>query len=237
MVGGEFHPAAPSVIRWSKRHPHMRLTTTLTAFVSGLLILTASAVQGQTASKAKPTSEGRVVEHAIVGTIQKVDAGAKTVVINTAQGTEEILRLTERTVVRAAEAVARPVSTAGRAADHAAATAALAGKEGSMAVVRYTAEGGEKVATLVEHVAASALRMTEGTVVRVADGGRTVVVKTAAGAEETFHFAEQGIVDGGRGVTDAAKFTGKELKAGGHVTVHYTESAGRKVAHLLKHVL
>jgi hypothetical protein len=39
----------------------------------------------------------------VVGTIQKVDAAGKTILVRTADGTEETLKLTDRTVVRSAE--------------------------------------------------------------------------------------------------------------------------------------
>ncbi len=181
------------------------------------------------------------VEHAIVGTIQKVDAGGKTVVIKTADGVVTVLKLTERTVVRSADAVgrgteaaARATGTAGREAAQAGATAALATKEGAEAIVRYTGEGAEKTAVFIEDVGKGTLKVIEGTVVRVGEGGRTVVLKTADGVEHVFDLAERGAVDTGKGLLIGADAVAKGVKVGTKVTVHYTEEAGTKIARLFK---
>jgi hypothetical protein len=177
----------------------------------------------------------------VAGTIQKVDAAGKTIVIRTADGTEETLKVTDRTVVRgvegagrAADTVGRPAGTAGKEAAHEVGAAALAGKEGTGAIVHYTGEGADKTATLVEHSANDTLKVADGTVVRIGEGAKTIVVKTAAGTEETFDVAGEAAVDTGRGVRKGAGAAGQELKEGEHVTVHYTEAGGRKVAHLFK---
>jgi hypothetical protein len=213
--------------------------------IVSLILLTTVAVlcgqstYGQTASTA-PRSTSQAAEHAVVGTIQKVDAAGKTIVVRTADGAEETLKLTDRTVVRGAEAAGRVADEAGRAAGtagraaHGVGAAALAGKEGTEAIVHYTGEGADKTATRVEHAAKGTLKMADGTVVRMGEGAKTVVVKTAAGTEETFYLAEEAAVDTGRGVRKAADAAGKGLTGGERVTVHYTEAGGRKVAHLFK---
>lgn len=209
-------------------------------FLTTVAVLCGQAAYGQTESTSA-RSTGQAVEHAVVGTIQKVDAAGKTIVIRTADGTEETLKLTERTVVRgaeavgrAAEALGRAAGTAGREAARGVGAAALAGKEGTEAIVHYTGEGADKAATLVEHVGKDALQVAEGTVVRIGEGGKTVVVKTAAGTEETFDLAEEAAVDTERGVQKGADAAARELTEGARVTVHYTEAGGRKVAHLFK---
>ena len=68
-----------------------------------------------------------------------------------------------------------------------------------------------------------ALKAGEVTVTSVDHAAKTVTVKTAEGAEETYHLT-------GR----AVKETGKGLDKGGKVTVYYTEDAGKKVAHFFK---
>ena len=203
-------------------------------------VLCGQSTYGQTAST-PPRSTGQAVEHAVVGTIHKVDAAGQTIVIRAADGTEETLKLTDRTVVRgaeaagrAAEAAGRAAGTAGREAAHGVGAAALAGKEGMEAIVHYMGEGADKTATVVEHAAKGTLKVVDGTVVRIGEGAKTVVVKTAAGTEETFHLAEEAAVDTGRGVRKVADAVGKELMGGERVTVHYTEAGGRKVAHLFK---
>lgn len=185
-------------------------------------------------------------ERATVGELKKVDDKAKTIAVKTADGAEEVFKVTEKTVVHGAEEGAKATATAGRdvamaAKDVAKMTAkgatkgakytALAGKEGAHVVVHYTVEAAEKTATVVEHLGAKTMKVAEGTIVRVDKGARIVAVKTADGAEEVFHVAERGVVDAAEGAVDFGKFVGK---AGERIVVHYPEEGARKVAHLIK---
>lgn len=52
----------------------------------------------------------------MAGTIHKVDAAGKTIVIRAADGTEETLKLTDRTVMRGVEEAGCAADTVGRAA-------------------------------------------------------------------------------------------------------------------------
>lgn len=162
---------------------------------------------------------GEKVEHALVGSIEKVDKGAKTLVVKTADGTEETLKLIDRTTVRGLKGAARATD--------------LAGREGEHVVVRYSVEGADKTALAVKRLGRATPKVAEGTVRSVGKGTRTVVVKTGDGAEETFHLADRAAVDSGEGVAEGSEFAGRE---GEHVTVYYTEEAGRKIAHFIKRI-
>ena len=203
-------------------------------------VLIGQSTYGQTES---PTSRntGQAAEHAVTGTIQKVDAAGKTIAIKTADGVEETVKLTDRTVVRDAERAGRATDTMGKVAGTAGqevargvGAAALKGKEGTDAFVLYTGEGADKTATLVEHASKGGLKILDGTVLRMGDDGKTVVVKTAAGIEETLQLSEEASVDTGHGIWTVVEAAGKDLKEGDRVTVHYTEAGSRKVAHLFK---
>jgi hypothetical protein len=52
-------------------------------------------------------------------------------------------------------------------------------------------------------------------------------VKTADGAEETYHIAD-------RAVRDTAKGVGEGTEKAAKMTVYYTEEGGKKVAHFFK---
>jgi hypothetical protein len=52
---------------------------------------------------------------------------------------------------------------------------------------------------------------------------KTVSVKTAEGAEETYHLTDR-----------AVKESGKGLEKAGKVTIYYTDEAGKKVVHFFK---
>jgi len=152
------------------------------------------------------------VASAVVATVKTVDKGTKTVVVKTGEGTEHTFRFIGRTVAHGAEATARGSKDAFEGM-----------KEGDEVVVHYTVKGAEKTAEEVDHVGKDGVKAGEVTVKSVDHAAKTVTVKTAAGAEETYHLT-------GR----AVKETGKGLDKGGKVTVYYTEDAGKKVAHFFK---
>jgi hypothetical protein len=160
---------------------------------------------------------GGKVEHALVGSIEKVDKESKTMVVKTADGTEETLRWTERTTVHGLKGTTKAVG--------------LAGREGEHVVVHYSVEGADKTALAVEHLGRATPRVAEGTIKTVGKGTRAMVVKTGDGTEETFHLAERATVDSGEGIARGSESIAKE---GEHVTVYFTEESGRKVAHVIK---
>ena len=156
------------------------------------------------------------VVSAVSGTVKKVDAGTKTVVVKTADGTEHTFHFIGRTSVQGADASAAGAKDAFHGV-----------KEGSEVVVHYTKKGTEETAEEIDHVGKDGLKVTEGTVSKIDRGGKTLVVKTADGTEETYRLTEHAAKDAGK---DVAKGTEKSAK----VTVYYPEAGGRKVAHFFK---
>jgi len=153
---------------------------------------------------------------AVEGTVSKVDEASKTVVVKTADGTEQTLHFVKRTSVRGGK------DTAAGAKD------AFHGlKEGSTVVVHYTVKGSEKTAVEIDDVGKEGLKATEGTVSRIDRGAKTIAVKTADGAEETFRLSDRAAKDAGKDIATGAEKTAK-------VTVYYTDEAGHKVAHFFK---
>lgn len=155
----------------------------------------------------------------ITGTIEKVDSAAKTVAVKTADGTVETVKFTDRTTVHG-------LKDAAKGAD-------LAGKEGGHVIVHTVGEGSEKTAHSVEWFGDKTVHATEGTVEDIGEGSKTVAVKTADGSKETFEVADHAVVNSGKGV---ARYSEKGAKKGEHVTVYYTEEAGKKIAHVFKHL-
>ena len=153
---------------------------------------------------------------AVHGTVTKLDSASKTAVVKTKDGTEETVHFAGRTTVRGVAAT----ETGTKDAFHGL-------KEGDEVVVHYTAKGTEKTAVEVDKVGKTGLKAVEGTVTTVGKDGKTVVVKTADGTEETFKVAGE---DTGKAAKDLGKGAGKA----GKVTVYYTESAGKKVAHFFE---
>jgi hypothetical protein len=155
----------------------------------------------------------------ISGTLDKVDSGGKTMAVKTADGTVQTVKFTDKTAVNG-------LKDAGKGAD-------LAGKEGGHVIVYTVGEGADKTAHSVDWVGDKTVHTTEGTVEAVGKGSKTVGLKTADGTKETFVVADHAVVDTGKDVT---RYSAQGAKKGEHVTVYYTQEAGKKIAHVFKHL-
>lgn len=163
---------------------------------------------------------GDDMTQAVVVSVEKVDDTAKKIAVKTADGADEVFKYTEKTTVTGAKDVAK--------------VSDLAGKDAYHFVVHYTVVGADKVATGLEYAGKGAWKATKATVVGVDDAAKTVTVKTADGAEWTFHTSEYCNVETGKGVGKFGSESGKGIAKGSQVTVHYTEEGGKKVAHFFK---
>jgi hypothetical protein len=152
------------------------------------------------------------VASAVAGTVKTIDKGAKTVVVKVGDGTEHTFHFVGRTVAHGAAATAEGSKDA-----------FLGMKEGDEVVVHYTEKGAVKTAQEVDHVGKEGLKMSVVAVKSVDRAAKTVTVKTAEGAEETYHLTAA-----------ATKETAKGLDKTGKVTVYYTEEGGKKIAHFFK---
>lgn len=149
---------------------------------------------------------------AVEGTVKKVDAGTKTVVIASADGTEHTVHFVKKTSVHGWDA-----------ADASAKDGMHGVKEGSHVVVHYTTRGTEKTAQEVDRIGDGGLKVAEGTVSRIDRGGKVLAVKTADGAETTYKISDHAAVDTAKSVDKASK-----------VTVYYSEEGGKKIVHFFK---
>ncbi|MFI5342079.1 MAG: hypothetical protein ACHQ7N_19855 [Candidatus Methylomirabilales bacterium] len=159
------------------------------------------------------------VVSAIKGTVKKIDAGAKTVVVETADGTEHAVHFVSRTVVYGIGRTAKGAHEALRSL-----------KEGSEVVVHVTKRGATETAQEVVHVGKDGLKTVEGTVSRIDRLGKTMVIKTAEGTEETYRFADRAAQDAGKAIAGGVEGSGK-------VIVYYVDEGGRKVAHFFEKAL
>jgi preprotein translocase subunit YajC len=156
------------------------------------------------------------VVSAIHGTVTKIDAATRTIVVKGADGTEHTFHFVAKTAVHGAHATA----TGAKDSFHGL-------TEGSEVVAHYTAKGSEETAVEVDKVGKDGMHSVAGTVSHVSEDGKTVVVKAADGTESTFHVV-------GHDTADSAKAIGKGTDKSAKVTVYYTESAGKKVAHFFE---
>ena len=94
-------------------------------------------------------------------------------------------------------------------------------------MAHYTSNGSEKTAEEVDDVGKEGLKVTEGTVSRVDRGAKTIAIRTADGAEETYRLTDHAAKDAGKDIAHGAEKSER-------VTVYYTEEAGHKIAHFFK---
>jgi len=153
---------------------------------------------------------------AVHGVVTKTDAAAKTIVVKTKDGTEHTIHFVDKTTVRGGEAAGTGAKDTFQGV-----------KEGSEVVAHYTVAGTEKTAVEVDKVGKDGYKSVEGTVTKVGEGGKTITVKAADGTEHTFEVA-------GHGTKVAVVDTAKGTEKGAKVTVYYSESAGKKVAHFFE---
>ena len=142
----------------------------------------------------------------IHGTVKKVDEGARTVTIETAKGSEEVVHFTDKTVVHGTAAGSKDVF-------HGL-------KVGSEVAVHGTT-------VEVDDIGKDGLKATEGTISKIGAGGKEVVIKTADGTEQAFQVT-------GDAAADLGKATAKGAEKSGKFTLYYTEEGGKKVAHFFK---
>jgi hypothetical protein len=76
----------------------------------------------------------------------------------------------------------------------------------------------------------------EGTVKKIGGDTKTIVVKTADGAEHTFHAVDRTAVHGTKATATGAEETFHGLKEGSHVVVHYTDKGTEKTAEEIDHI-
>jgi hypothetical protein len=152
----------------------------------------------------------------VTGVVSKVDAGAKTVAVKTADGTEHTFHFVKRTTVHGGEAVAKGSADAFHGL-----------KEGSEVAVRYTAKGTVETGEEFDRIGKDGLKTTDATVTHIDRGAKTIAVKTADGTEETFRLTGGAAKDAGKDIAEGTEKTAK-------VTVYYTEEGGHKVAHFFK---
>jgi hypothetical protein len=156
------------------------------------------------------------VVHAVNGTVKKVDAGTKTLVVETKDGTEHTFHYASNVTVDGAKDTA-----------HGTVDAAHGIAVGSKVAVHYTSVGAKDTVHEIDNIGDDGLKATDGTVSHVDRGAKTIAVKTADGTEETFHMTDRAAKDTGKGIAEGADKSAK-------VTVYYTEKAGTKTAHFIK---
>jgi hypothetical protein len=158
------------------------------------------------------------VVHAVDGTVKKVDAGTKTLVVDGKDGTVHTFHYTKDVTVDGAKDTEKGTVDAAHGVE-----------EGSKVAVHYTVAGGKETAHEIDKIGDDGLKATDGTVSHIDRGAKTIAVKTADGSEQTFHMTDRAAKDTGKDIAEGADKSAK-------VTVYYTEKAGVKTAHFVKSI-
>jgi hypothetical protein len=142
----------------------------------------------------------------IHGTVTKVDKATKTVAVKSADGTEHAIKVTGDTMYKGTKEGFDGL------------------KQGTEVVARTTGKGMDETGVEIGKIGKDSVKVTKGTIVKVDQGAKTVVVKSADGTEKTFEYTDNAAKDMGKAV-------GAGTEKGAKVTVYYTEEAGKKTAH------
>ena len=153
---------------------------------------------------------------AVKGTVTKVDAAGKTLAVKAADGTEHTVHIVDRTTVHGGETSLKDAKQTYYGL-----------RKGSKVVLHYSKRGTDETAEEIDGIGKGGLKAVDGTVSKVDRGGKTITIKSAHGAEETYRLADHATVDAGKNVGEGAEKTGK-------VTAYYTEEGGRKVVHFFE---
>jgi hypothetical protein len=158
-------------------------------------------------------SAAQDVVTAVHGTVEKIDSDTKTMVIKTSDGAEHTLHFLDRTVVHGA----RASEAGGKDTWHGV-------RSGTEVVAHYTTRGTEETAVEVDKVGEEGLKKSTGTITDIDRGAKELVVKGDDGVDSTYRLTDHAAKDGGKDLTAGAE-------KGAKVTVYYTETAGKKIAH------
>ena len=140
------------------------------------------------------------------GTVSRSDPATKTVFVKTADGTEHAIKVTGQTTYKGTKDGFDGLT------------------EGTEVVVHETGKGTKETGLEIGKIGEDGVKVTEGAIVKVDHGTKTVVVKTADGTEKTFDYTERAGKDMGEAV-------GAGTRQGAKVTVYYTEEGAKKIAH------
>ena len=190
-----------------------------------LLVLASMLPGSQIARASRDDTRATRADHAIVAEVLKIDHAAKTVVLHTADGGHETVAFSEHTVVHG-------VTSADSAVD----AWAKDVLEGAWAMVLYTENGAHKTVVAIDSLGGGTVRIAHGSVVRVDEAAGSMVIRTKAGAEDTFELAGFVAVDAGRGVERGATPTCRAIETGAEVVISYSEQAGKKTAVIVKRI-
>jgi hypothetical protein len=159
------------------------------------------------------------VAGAVEGSVKKVDAASKTLVVDTVDGAEHSFHLADNFVVHT-----------GKAATSATTDSLRGIRAGSHVAVHYTAQASRESAQEIDDLGDSGLKAVKGTGVHFDSAGKKVAITTAEGTSKIFDLSDST-------ARDMAKETAKGADETSKITLYYSEVAGRKTVHFISRAI
>jgi hypothetical protein len=201
--------SGPDLLRWIAANI-FRLTETRNAKKKRLFRLIGLVLCASTYIRAQD------VVSAVSGTVKKVDATTRVVVVKTTDGTEHTFHYPSDVTVHGR----KDIDVASKNTLHGL-------TEGSEVAVHYSVDGTKETAHEIDSIGKDGLKTTKGLVSHVDGGAQEISIKAEDGNELTFRLTDRAAKDTSRAIVAG---TDKSAK----VTVYYTEKEGKKTAHFIK---
>jgi len=173
------------------------------------LMVTLVCLMGTQAARVASAAPDRHERFQVLGTIENIDSAAGTITVRLSDGSDKSLRLAKHLTVNGREETTRRAESA------------LAVRE--RAVIYYTENGGDETAVDVESLNHAMRRTVTGTLISADKDGKTVVLRTANGKEETFRVKNDAVIETADNVMTFDRF---EPQSGVQITLHYEDPAG-----------
>jgi hypothetical protein len=183
------------------------------------LLTTANRIGAQVSSNAPMESIRHDGVNTLRGTLERVDATGKTIVVKTRDGGEVTFHFNDVTVVRGLGPQRSP--------------SMLASEEGMDVVVRYS---DEKIAASILLTRGATVDLAIGTIVTVNQASKTISVTTADGEHEMFQLGEDCKIYTAQGVEKSVTASGHVLKKGGLVVLYFSEEGGHRVVRAIDEI-
>lgn len=178
---------------------------------------------------AAPAEAPTAPTHVVAGEVRTVDPSGKRLTVATPDGKQHEIQIEDHTSTQSLKHGAEEM---GKGAAELAKASGDKLKQGAQVVVRYSEKEGRLIGHEVHHAADVTVQKTEVVVQKVEDGGRKVVVKTKDGAEQVYEVSKKTTLAAGDKIVEVGEAAGQKMEQGAKATIHWTEDAGRKIAHL-----
>lgn len=167
------------------------------------------------------STQAYAADDVVIGTIDKIDAGAKKIYIKTKDGTIRVFKWSKKTTTHG-------IDSARVWTDHTLHT-------GANVVARIEKEGTDDVVKGLHWVGAGTVQVEESVVRHFGKGTGRLEVASVGKTKEIFDISEHAVVKTGSKVLHKTNDIENNLGKGVNAVVHYVERDGKKVVHYVEH--